>query len=161
MPHNISIKAFDLFCGIGGLSYGLQMGGIPVVAGLDFDPTCRYAYEENCKSQFIHTDIRKSNYSDISSYFNGAKYRVLVGCAPCQPFSAHTTKNRKSRRDNLRWNLIHEFLKFIADGRPEIISMENVPGLRKEDVYVTFKDSLRDMGYHISIYTKIPYDMIH
>jgi len=150
MPQSFSIKAFDMFCGIGGLSYGLQMGGVPVVAGLDFDSTCRYAFEENCKSKFVHTDIRTSNYSDISSYFNGAKYRVLVGCAPCQPFSAHTTKNRKSRKSDSRWTLIDEFLRFISDGKPEIVSMENVPGLRKEDVYLRFKDSLSNMGYHIT-----------
>ncbi|MCY4000523.1 MAG: DNA cytosine methyltransferase [Bacteroidetes bacterium] len=149
MSESIPIKAFDLFCGIGGLSYGMQMAGIPVVAGLDSDPTCRYAYEQNCNATFIQTDIRTSNYSDISSYFNGAKYRILVGCAPCQPFSAHTAKIGADRRSDNRWDLIDEFLRFIVDGRPEIASMENVPGLRKEDVYVTFKDSLEGLGYQV------------
>jgi len=138
-----------MFCGVGGLSYGLQMAGISVVAGLDSDLSCRYAYEENCKAKFVHTDIRKAHYSEISSYFGGAQYRVLVGCAPCQPFSAHTTKAGTIRKNDSRWNLIHEFLRFIDDGRPEIVSMENVPGLRKEDVYLIFKDSLRDLGYHV------------
>ncbi|MCY4170027.1 MAG: DNA cytosine methyltransferase [Bacteroidetes bacterium] len=149
MPQSVSIKAFDIFCGIGGLSYGLQMAGIPVVAGLDSDLTCRYAYEENCKAKFIHTDIRNFNYSDISPWFKGVKYRVLVGCAPCQPFSAHSAKIGIARKDDTRWNLIHEFLRFIDDGKPEIASMENVPRLRKEDVYLTFKDSLRQLGYQV------------
>ena len=30
----MTIKAVDLFCGVGGLTYGLQKAGIPVVAGL-------------------------------------------------------------------------------------------------------------------------------
>ncbi len=144
-----SIKAFDMFCGVGGLSYGLKMAGIPVVAGLDSDATCRYAFEQNCKAKFVHTDIEKFSYSDISNYFNGVKYRVLVGCAPCQPFSAHTAKIGIARKDDKRWNLIHEFMRFISDGRPEIVSMENVPRLRKEDVYLEFKESLKNLGYYV------------
>ena len=145
---NVSAKAIDLFCGIGGLSYGLQMAGIKVVAGLDVDSTCRYAYEENCKAKFICSDIKKVSYSDISSYFDGVKYRILVGCAPCQPFSAHTAKVRKNRKDH-RWNLINDFLRFIIDGRPEIVSMENVPALRREDVYREFKETLERLGYRV------------
>lgn len=145
---NVSAKAFDLFCGIGGLSYGLQMAGIQVVAGLDIDSTCSYAYEENCKAKFIRSDIRKINYSDISPYFSGTKYRILVGCAPCQPFSKYTTKLRGNREDP-RWNLINEFLRFVIDGRPEIVSMENVPALMKEQIYRKFKDTLKSLGYWV------------
>lgn len=29
------IAALDLFCGIGGLTHGLQLSGIPVIAGFD------------------------------------------------------------------------------------------------------------------------------
>ncbi len=40
------IEAIDLFCGIGGLSYRLQKAGIDVLAGLDNDESCSYAYEK-------------------------------------------------------------------------------------------------------------------
>ena len=33
----MTIKAVDLFCGVGGLTCGLQKAGIPVVAGIDID----------------------------------------------------------------------------------------------------------------------------
>ena len=39
--------AIDLFCGVGGLTKGLEQAGINVVAGLDFEPSCQYAYEKN------------------------------------------------------------------------------------------------------------------
>ncbi len=147
---NSVVKAFDMFCGIGGLSYGLQMAGIPIVGGLDSDTTCRYAYEENCKAKFIHADVKDIRYSDISTLFEGAKYRILVGCAPCQPFSKHTTKNRKNRTRDARWNLIHEFLRLIVEGKPEIVSMENVPALRKRKIYMAFKEGLRKLGYQLN-----------
>ena len=144
----VSAKALDLFCGIGGLSYGLRMAGIDVTAGLDVDSTCRYAYEKNCEARFIHSDIRKSDYSAVSSCLEGAKYRILVGCAPCQPFSTHARKIRNNGKDS-RWDLIDEFLRFVIDGRPEIVSMENVPALGNEEIYRKFKDVLERLGYRI------------
>ena len=146
---SVSAKAFDVFCSIGGLSYGLLQAGIPVAAGLDIDSTCRYAYEENCRAEFIHSDIRKINYADISSCFEGVKYKILVGCAPCQPFSTHTSKLRKKGEDS-RWNLINEFLRLVVEGMPEVVSMENVPTLKSKEIYREFKNTLEDQGYRVS-----------
>ncbi|WP_197409863.1 DNA cytosine methyltransferase, partial [Haloferax profundi] len=36
----MKVAAVDLFCGAGGLSYGLQQSGVSVVAGIDQDPDC-------------------------------------------------------------------------------------------------------------------------
>jgi hypothetical protein len=33
-----SIRAIDLFCGVGGLTHGLVKGGVNVVAGIDLEP---------------------------------------------------------------------------------------------------------------------------
>ena len=33
----MKINAVDLFCGVGGLTYGMQQAGINVVAGYDID----------------------------------------------------------------------------------------------------------------------------
>ena len=146
---SFNAQVFDLFCSIGGLTYGLKRAGMAVNAGLDIDGSCRYAYENNCKATFIEADIREISFSDISRYFNDAKYRVLVGCAPCQPFSSHTAK-MKSYESDSRWNLIDEFLRIILEGRPEIISMENVPQLMDKPIYNKFKHELADAGYSIS-----------
>jgi predicted RNA methylase len=35
----------DLFCGIGGLTHGLELAGLNVVAGIDIETSCRYAIE--------------------------------------------------------------------------------------------------------------------
>ena len=46
------INALDLFCGVGGLTYGVQNAGINVVAGFDFEKSCQFAYEKNNNSFF-------------------------------------------------------------------------------------------------------------
>ena len=43
----------DLFCGVGGLTCGLKKSGLNVVAGLDNDSTCEFAYTENNNTKFI------------------------------------------------------------------------------------------------------------
>ena len=141
-------RAFDLFCSVGGLTYGLKKAGITVTAGLDVDGSCCYAYEKNCSSRFIEADIKNISFSDISGYFEDAKYRVLVGCAPCQPFSNHAAKVKYPL--DSKWNPIEEFLRIILEGRPEILSMENVPQLRNKPIYQKFKRELVNAKYQIS-----------
>ena len=141
-------QVFDMFCSIGGLTYGLQRAGISVNAGLDIDGSCRFAYEKNCEATFIEADIREISFADVATYFSDAEYRVLVGCAPCQPFSSHT--KLRSYQADARWNLIDEFLRVILEGRPEIVSMENVPQLMGKSIYDKFKRELTDVGYKVS-----------
>ena len=37
----------DLFCGVGGLTCGLESAGLTVIAGYDLDSTCEYTYTHN------------------------------------------------------------------------------------------------------------------
>ena len=142
------IESIDLFCGIGGLTYGLQKSGINVIAGIDNDETCRYAYETNNKSPFINADIAKYSSNNIKKLYSKNAVKVLVGCAPCQPFSSHTFKNKSKVRDN-RWDLLTYFGKIIDKTLPEIVSMENVRGIVKTDVFRMFLDILEKNNYYV------------
>ena len=46
------IEVVDLFCGIGGLSYGMKCKGFKIKAGYDLDNSCKYAYEANTEAIF-------------------------------------------------------------------------------------------------------------
>jgi DNA (cytosine-5)-methyltransferase 1 len=143
------LVAIDLFCGIGGLTYGLQKAGIKVVAGIDSDSSCRYAFEKNNNSRFIEKDICKITGKEINFLYPKKSIRILVGCAPCQTFSQHT-KKIKNREKDPKWNLLYEFLRIIKESKPEIVSMENVPQLRKYKIFKDFLAGLKEAGYHIS-----------
>ena len=41
------IRAVDLFCGVGGLTRGMEDAGIDVRLDIDVDPACEYPYAEN------------------------------------------------------------------------------------------------------------------
>ena len=147
------LVAVDLFCGAGGLTYGLRKAGIDVVAGIDSDESCRYAYESNNKnSKFICKDIKQVKGRDIRLLFQGADVKILVGCAPCQTFSAHSNKIKKQKdlKEDKRWGLLREFSRIVKEVQPDIVSMENVPLLRKQDVFEEFVKNLQKLGYQVS-----------
>lgn len=53
-----NIKAVDFFCSGGGMSYGMQKAGIDILAGIDFDLSCKETYEANIEgAEFIHADV--------------------------------------------------------------------------------------------------------
>jgi len=144
-----SISAIDIFCGVGGLTHGLKQSGIKVLAGVDIDESCRYAYEHNNGARFIHQDIKELTIGEIQKIYGKSKIKVLVGCAPCQPFSKHTNKN-KNRRNDEKWRLLYYFSKLISNVIPDIVSMENVVELSKEKVFSDFLETLRSLGYHVA-----------
>ena len=143
----LSISAVDLFCGVGGLTYGLQQADINVVAGLDIDDTCKYPFEHNNNADFISKDIRKFTSAELSKLYPDNTFKLLVGCAPCQPFSAQTRKN-KNRSSDDRWSLLNDFGRLIEKVEPELIAFENVPPIIKEDIFSEFCEKLDKLGYY-------------
>ena len=141
-------SAFDVFCGIGGLAFGLHSAGIKVVGGLDVDESCRYAFETNCDAPFLQGDIRSVAYADIHRLIENATYRILVGCAPCQPFSAMANSSRK--KSSSQWSLVAEFSRLIHEGRPHVVFMENVPRLINRQPFQEFVASLLRWGYSVA-----------
>ena len=150
MEFEKNISAIDLFCGIGGLSFGFKKAGIEIKAGIDIDKSCQYAFETNCKAKFISKDISDIKGAELDSLYDKNVTRVLVGCAPCQPFSSYTYK--KDKKKDHRWQLLYEFTRLIKDVKPVIVSMENVPTLlkfKKAPVFFNFVKSLRKEGYSV------------
>jgi len=141
-----NIAAIDLFCGIGGLTCGLKKAGINVIAGVDIDEKCKYAYEENNGAIFLHKSINDINKDEIKKLYPIDCIKILAGCAPCQPFSTHTQKikDRKERDD---WGLLAGFLETVKKVDPLVVTMENVPQLMKHEIFDDFVKGLKMLGY--------------
>ena len=153
MQKKTNISAIDLFCGIGGLTNGLKQSGIDVKAGIDFDKSCRYAYETNNDAKFVGEDIAKITGDDLTKIWGNNTIKVLVGCAPCQPFSTHSNKV-KDKENGDKWNLLNEYLRLVRETKPLVLSMENVTNLANKDIFADFVNGLKELGYYIS-YRKV------
>jgi DNA (cytosine-5)-methyltransferase 1 len=137
----------DLFCGAGGLSYGFYLEGFDIAAGIDTDEGCRYAFEHNNDAIFIRRDVASLSAKEINALFAPDKCRILVGCAPCQPFSTYNQKNADPK-----WQLVTRFGELIEQVRPDLVSMENVPSLltfRKGSTFKSFVEKLKAADYNV------------
>jgi DNA (cytosine-5)-methyltransferase 1 len=145
---NKKIVAVDLFCGAGGLTHGLLKEAIVVKAGFDIDPACQYAFEANNKASFVLKDVANVTAKEINSLFAQGDITVIAGCAPCQPFSKYTQGWDTSEDD--KWSMLYHFGRIVEEVLPDIVTMENVPQLKKHQVYEDFKNKLQKLGYHVS-----------
>lgn len=140
-------SVIDLFCGVGGLAHGFKQEGFSLACGIDIDEACRYAFETNNDAPFVERDVSTLTASTLNSLFHPDRIRILVGCAPCQPFSLYNQKN-----NDPQWQLLSHFEALIAKVRPEIVSMENVPRLthfKGGELFNTFVETLQDEGYSL------------
>ena len=146
----MKINAVDLFCGVGGLTCGVQQAGINVIAGYDIDPRSQFAYEFNNNAKFILKDIKKIDSKEITNLFpDDTDIKVLMGCAPCQPFSTYSHKYKNNENTLQKMDLLDYFGKQIEYVQPDIVSMENVPQMVKEKVFDKFIQILNDNNYFI------------
>ncbi|MGY1805025.1 DNA cytosine methyltransferase [Blastococcus sp. SYSU D00922] len=140
------VSAVDLFCGAGGLSLGLKQAGVDVAAGVDLDPACAYPYERNIKARFLLRDVGELTGEDLNDLWSESRpYRLLAGCAPCQPFSSHRRGADTSAENN--WDLLTQFSRLVGETVPHFVTMENVPRLGRMPVFERFVSGLIDLGY--------------
>lgn len=144
----MNIEAIDLFCGAGGLSYGLQEAGVNIRAGLDLDGTCSFPFEANMSgAKFLQKDLADTSAEELGAYYSEGSVKLLAGCAPCQPFS--TLRNGSDRKTNKKWPLLNQFGRMIEALQPDLVTMENVPVLRNETVFADFVQLLESLDYDV------------
>lgn len=148
MKNSSNIEAIDLFCGAGGLTKGLEKSGIKVKVGVDVDPACEYPYFINNSGDFILKSITDIKGSELNGYYSDSAIKLLAGCAPCQTFS---TYNQKATQEDDRWWLLQEFARIVKEMEPELVTMENVPGLEEQEVFQDFITGLEGQGYAVSV----------
>jgi DNA (cytosine-5)-methyltransferase 1 len=148
VKRKVPISAVDLFCGVGGLTRGLIDEGINVVAGVDVDEACKYPFEQNNETTFLKKDVGALKPASLLRRYPRGHFRVLVGCAPCQPFSKYT--QGQNTREDAKWFLLRAFARLVRQAKPDVVSMENVPELEKHLIFTEFVAALQESDYHVS-----------
>lgn len=137
----------DLFCGAGGLSHGFLQEGFRIACGYDTDESCRHAFEENNLAPFVRRDVAALGPEELGGKFASARPKVLVGCAPCQPFSRYSQGRPEPERQ-----LLTDFARLVVEVGPDVTAMENVPLLLRFQggrIFRAFVARLEEAGYHV------------
>jgi DNA-cytosine methyltransferase len=154
------VGVVDFFCGCGGASKGFQLAAnskvdFEIVAGIDCDQSSCDSFELSVGAPAHCNDIREL-YEDslrFNAFLRGLNLErydkiLLIGCAPCQGFSAH---RRNIRDEDLRKDLFVTFCRLAPKLQPDAIFMENVADLFSRQnwpFYQAGAASLRAAGYY-------------
>ncbi len=128
------LQAVDFFCGAGGMTQGMKMAGIKVLAGIDIDKDCQKTYETNHpESKFFLEDI-KTLPRTVLEKSCGIKRNdsslVFIGCSPCQYWSVLNTSKKPSVGTK---GLLDDFWRFVSYYNPGYVVIENVPGIKRNE----------------------------
>lgn len=144
------LKAIDFFCGAGGMTYGLALAKIRVIAGTDIEDKYKETYEtNNPESKFIHSDIKELTIEHLEE-INVARNddsMIFAGCSPCQYWTQIQTEKEKSSETK---NLLEDFQKFVSYFMPGFVVVENVRGIltnKDESKLTDFLDFLQKHNY--------------
>lgn len=115
------MNVIDLFCGCGGLTYGLKKAGLNILAGIDNCPEAIESYKAN----FDHLAICKDLSIFPPENLGIKETDIIVGGPPCQGFSIAGKRDAKDPRNSL----FMEFVKYLNYYNPKAFLMENVMGI--------------------------------
>ena len=146
------LKVIDLFCGVGGLSYGFAHDPhFEIVAANEILPNMAKAYALN------HPTVRV--YIEDVKHFNAKKIQddlgikpeeidIIVGGPPCQAYSTIG----KRRKGDSRGELFKEYYRLLREFNPKFFLFENVKGLISMDDGKLIKDIIKlfeSLGYRV------------
>ena len=122
---------------------------------LDHDADARESFLANFPdARFELMDIRDVSVDAIRCRVESERPNPVLfcGCAPCQPFSKQNTKRPKLEQDE-RVPLLAHFARLIEGCQPDLVFVENVPGLQKLDSdsqpFGGFLSRLDSAGYKV------------
>jgi len=150
---NKKIKIVDLFCGVGGLSYGFAKDiNFQIIAANEILPNMAKAYQLNHPSVKVYCkDIKDFGISDLIKDFNirEGDIDMVVGGPPCQAYSTVG----KRLIDDPRGKLFQEYYRVLKEINPKMFIFENVKGLLsivQGGLFETIISLFKSLNYSIS-----------
>lgn len=145
-----SPKCLDFFCGIGGLTLGMEEAGFETIGGIDNWKPAKETYEHNLGYECMPVDLSEVTPSEIEEYFGISRREVdvIVGGPPCQGFS--TVGKREI--DDPRNRLWRHYRNLVDEFRPHYVLIENVEGMVVDndgEVRDNVIAAFREVGYHM------------
>ena len=118
----------EVFAGVGSVAHGFERAaGFDVAYLNDVDEYARRTYRVNYGTavRYDHCDVRSVTGQVIKEAADGRPIAGLLGCPPCQGWSA------AGRRvtDDPRNGLLNDFFRLVDEVKPLFFVMENVPSV--------------------------------
>lgn len=129
--NNEEYVGVGIFAGAGGLDTGLMNGGINMRLAIDFEPAACKTYQLNHPNTVVwNRDVCTVTGEEIRNVKGiGNKKIILAGGPPCQSWSEFKEEISNSRKglDDVRGQMIYQYLRIVEELKPVAIVFENVP----------------------------------
>ncbi len=152
----MTVQVYDFFSGCGGASCGFRDVGMEIAFALDHDADARKSFVANFPdTHFACADVQDVSTEEVRLRINAGKPTPVLfsGCAPCQPYSNQNTQRPHPDKDS-RVPLLARFAHFVKVCRPDLVFVENVPGLQKlssaSEPFGDFLHQLETAGYEMA-----------
>lgn len=141
----MSIRALDLFCGVGGSSWGARDAGVEIVAGFDLWPLAGKAHLLNFpEAEFVHGRMEDL---DISALRHGLGSIDLILASP--ECTNHSPAKGNKPRSEASKDTAFQVVRFAKAFEPRWIVVENVVSMKRWSRYGEFKSSLEVLGFKL------------
>lgn len=145
-------RVLSLFSGAGGLDIGFHQAAAGRLKwdlrdAVEFDPDSCATLERNRHDNLKvhHRDIGKFSVRELEPLPD-----VIIGGPPCQAFSQ---AGRQRGTDDQRGQMVHEYIRCVAEAMPACFLLENVSNLKSIDsgrLLAQIVSELRSLGYLVS-----------
>jgi len=159
-PADDAPTVISTFTGAGGSCLGFRWAGFRPLAAVEFVPDAAGCYRRNFPGvPVIERDVREISGWELLDAAGVAEVDVLEGSPPCASWSSAGSRaagwGRERRYSDVRQrtdDLLGEFVRLVAEVRPRVFVMENVPGLlagAARGVYNQTVAGLMSAGYDV------------
>ena len=134
----------SLFSGIGGFDLGFERAGMECAWQVEIDASCQKLLEQRFPNVKRHTDVRNVGRANLEPV------DAICGGFPCQDLSV---AGKRAGLAGERSGLWHEFHRIVAELKPSLVVIENVPGLLSSNQGRDFAVILRGLvecGYGVA-----------
>jgi DNA-cytosine methyltransferase len=152
------VRIAELFAGIGGVTGGfLDAGGFDPVCLIDSDLSAAHVFKKNFQeyadryhTRSIGQRLTGERFLDLA----GGRVDGILGCPPCQGFSAAGLRDPNDERNDL----LDEMRRIIKTAKPLFFVLENVPSLLGSSHFERFCAILRkDYMIHAEVLNAAEY----
>lgn len=150
-------EVVSLFSGAGGLDVGLEQAGFHTALCIERDPDCRATLRYNRPNWNVTNhgggDIRSISTAQLlkESRLKAGAAALVVGGAPCQPFSNIGSRAGTKSDDG---TLFKEFMRVVQGFRPQGFIFENVAAIthsRHREVVEFLQSEGARLGYGVTV----------
>lgn len=136
-PEGVGPRVIELFAGCGGLALGFKLAGFRTVLANEWDRDACDTLRANITDRVLNCAIQ-----EIEKF---PEADVVAGGPPCQGFSNLGERVPNDPRNQL-WR---HYFRCVAQVRPQVFVLENVPPLLRSAEFIEMKRLASELGYRV------------